>query len=109
MIFFKEFNMVKYLERNALKVWEELKVGKEVSLKKDEKNPNTILVKLGNSSLGELPEQECEIIRNFFKQGWEKAFKAWICKKNEEALYDQRISIAVYIISNSKKQKTEQK
>lgn len=110
VIFFKEFNVVKFLERGAFKVWEKLEIGKEVSLEgDDEKDPKTIIVKFDKIAFGELPKQESEIIRNFFKQGWGDVFKAWICKKNEEALYDQRISIAVYIISNSEKQKTEQK
>lgn len=110
VVFFKEFNVVKFLERGALEVWNKLKVGEQVSLEKDEKDPNIILVKLDNLPCGELPEQECKIIRDFFKQGWGGVFKAWICKRNEEALYDQRISIAVYIISNSNSEKvTEQK
>lgn len=104
VIFFKEFNVVKFLERGAFKVWEKLEIGKEVSLEgDDEKDPKTIIVKFDKIAFGELPKQESEIIRNFFKQGWKSAFKAWICKRDKEALYDQRISIAVYIIAAQQK------
>lgn len=37
VVFFKEFNVVKFLERGALEVWNKLKVGEQVSLEKDEK------------------------------------------------------------------------
>lgn len=42
VVFFKEFNVVKFLERGALEVWNKLKVGEQVSLEKDEKDPNII-------------------------------------------------------------------
>ena len=47
---------------------------------------------------GELPEKESKVISDLLKQGWDQIFEAYICKKDEDApLYDQRISIAVYI------------
>ncbi len=100
VIFFKEFNVVKILERGAFIVWEKLKVGKEVSLEPDKSDWKTILVKFEGSTFGELPEQESDIVRKFLKQGWKDAFEAHICKMDEKALYDQRISIAVYIKKN---------
>lgn len=102
VILFKEFNVVKILERGAFTVWDKLKVGEEVSFDHDESDWNSIVVKFDNTIFGELPEHESEIIRKFLEQGWKEAFKARICKKDEEALYDQRISIAVYIIKCDK-------
>lgn len=101
VIFFKEFNVVKILERGAFIVWEKLKVGKEVSLEPDKSDWKTILVKFEGSTFGELPEQESDIIRKFLKQGWKDAFEARICKRDEKALYDQRFSIAVYITKSA--------
>lgn len=98
VILFKEFNVVKILERGAFTVWKKLLVGEEVSLVSGESDWNPIVVKFEDTTFGELPEHESEIIRKFLKQGWINAFKARICKRDEEALYDQRISIAVYII-----------
>lgn len=47
---------------------------------------------------GELPEKESEVIKSFLKQKWNNVFEAYICKKDEAVpLYDQRISVAVYI------------
>ena len=50
---------------------------------------------------GELPEKESKVISDLLKQGWGQIFEAFICKKDKDApLYDQRISIAVYIKEN---------
>lgn len=95
--FFKEFNVVKFLERGAFRVWDKLGISKEVFLDLDEEDNKTIVVKFEDSIFGELLEQESEIIRKFLKQEWKGCFKAYICKKDEIALYDQRINIAVYI------------
>lgn len=96
-VFIKEFYVVKILERNGFSVWNKLKIGKKVNLIYDRADPKTIFVQFKHFLFGELPEQESEIIRNFLEQGWEDAFEARICKRDEKALYDQRISIAVYI------------
>ncbi|HJA56967.1 MAG TPA: hypothetical protein H9951_16620 [Candidatus Bacteroides intestinigallinarum] len=137
-IFFKEFNVDKILERGAFKVWEEIKVGKEVflELKSEDKEKDTVSVKVEKKVeilkgvidleelvketkgikgtveveksertvrsekivFGELPEKESKVISDLLKQGWDQIFEAYICKKDEDApLYDQRISIAVYI------------
>ena len=114
-IFFKEFNVDKTLERGAFKVWNEIEVGKEVFLELELPAKKTIVVKLEKSKkeedakvekleraeegiFGELPEKESEVIRNFLTQDWNDVFEAYICKKDKDApLYDQRISIAVYI------------
>lgn len=114
-IFFKEFNVDKILERGAFKVWEEIKVGKEVFLELEKPDEKTIVVKLEKSKkeetanvkkteraeggiFGELPEKESEVIKSFLKQKWDDVFEAYICKKDEAVpLYDQRISVAVYI------------
>jgi hypothetical protein len=117
-IFFKEFNVDKTLERGAFKVWNEIEVGKEVFLELELPAKKTIVVKLEKSKkeedakvekleraeegiFGELPEKESEVIRNFLTQDWNDVFEAYICKKDKDApLYDQRISIAVYIKEN---------
>lgn len=140
-LFFKEFNVDKILESGAFKVWEEIKVGKEVflELKSKDKEKDTVSVKVekkveilkgvidleelvkeikGTKGIkgtvevaksertvrsekivfGELPEKESKVISDLLKQGWDQIFEAYICKKDEDApLYDQRISIAVYI------------
>ena len=47
-LFFKEFNVDKILESGAFKVWEEIKVGKEVflELKSKDKEKDTVSVKV---------------------------------------------------------------
>lgn len=63
-LFFKEFNVDKILESGAFKVWEEIKVGKEVflELKSKDKEKDTVSVKVekkgGNS------ERECSFGRS---------------------------------------------
>ncbi len=104
-LFLKELNVTKILERGAFKVWEEIKVGEKVFLKLEETNKNTILVEVEKGGqkmvFGELPEKESEVIRSFLTQKWNDVFEAYICKKdNDVPLYDQRISIAVYIEEN---------
>lgn len=112
VIFFKEFNVVKILERGAFIVWKQISIGTEVFVELEEPENKIILVKIKvenkedvtkeiKVALGELPEKESEIIRNFLKQKWQSVFKAHICKMDKEALYDQRISIAVYITKSS--------
>lgn len=102
VIFFKEFNVVNILERGVFTIWDKLEISKKVFLDLDDEDNKTIVVRFGDPILegpifGELPEQESEIIRKFLKQGWKGVFKAHICKIDKKALYDQRISIAVYI------------
>lgn len=97
VIFFKEFNVVNILERGAFTIWDKLEISKKVFLELDDEDKKTIVVKFEGTKFGELPKQESEIIRKFLKQGWKGVFKAHICKIDKKALYDQRISIAVYI------------
>lgn len=75
-------------------------VAKEIKgTAKVEKSERTV----GNEKIvfGELPEKESKVISDLLKQGWGQIFEAFICKKDKDTpLYDQRISIAVYIKKN---------
>lgn len=96
-IFFKEFYVVKILERGAFKVWNEVNIGEEVYLELEK--GKTVLVKCQDGQVfGELPENESKIIRDLLIQEWTNIFKAFVCRKDAEVpQYDQHVSIAVYI------------
>lgn len=110
--FFKEFYVIKVLECNAFKHWPNIELGKEVAFKiynieqeKDDKdvdfNKDLIRVVLGEVDkgpiIGMLPKEESKVMKDILTNGWNIIFKGTICKVDEKAPYDQRISVAVYI------------
>lgn len=112
--FFKEFCVINTLECNAFKHWKDkdIEMGKEVyfkvySAEQDQANKDVdfdkdlirvVLKKNGKDSIiGMLPKEESKIMRDILINGWNTFFSGTICKVDEKAPYDQRISVAVYI------------
>lgn len=109
--FFKEFCVINTLECNAFKYWKDIKIGNEVRFKvyleqeQDKEDVDfdkdlirVVLKKKGKDLIiGMLPKEESKIMRDILKNGWNTFFSGTICKVDEKAPYDQRISVAVYI------------
>lgn len=107
-VFFKEFNIIKILEYQAFEIWEEIGVSNEVTLSLNYEN-GYIEVRLANPKegkenciIGVLPQEESKIIKYFLAANWKDVFKCWICKKDDNLQYDQRLHILVHINENQK-------
>ena len=111
--FFKEFNVIRILECNAFKCWENIKVGNNnISFKvydaNDAKSNNDVdfekdlirvILRIAGERqiIGMLPKEESKIMKDIIENKWTDVFNGVICKVDEKAQYDQRINVAVYI------------
>lgn len=89
-------------------VWDELKVGTPLKLVRDKDNhydENAVAVVYDNGEeflLGYIPAQHNETIAQLLEMGWTDIFSCRICKKNEEAHYENQIRLTVRIKRNGK-------
>lgn len=93
--YFKECYLEKIFHYDALEVWDELKIGKHLSLGFDD---NKVILKYSNESiLGELNTDDSKFIIDLVKQGWEEVFGVTISSIVEDASEDKRIKVVIYI------------
>lgn len=93
--YFKECYLEKIFHYDALELWDELKIGKQLSLGFDD---NKVILKYNNENiLGELNTDDSKFIIDLVKQGWQKAFVATISSIVEDASEDKRIKVVIYI------------
>lgn len=113
--FYKNFFVINVLKCNAFEHWEKIEIGNSVIFevygadnKKFSKNVDfdkelirVILDKDEYPIIGMLPEEESKFMKDIIKNDWTGIFKGVVCNKiDEDAQYDQRISVAVYIEPN---------
>lgn len=118
--FYKEIYVVNVLKCNTFKHWKKIKIGNRVTFEvyaADDKNiskdvdidKDLIRVILTHDedevlkekpTIGMLSEEEGKLMKDIIKNKWKDFFEGTICKIDEKAQYDQRISLAVYIKPN---------
>lgn len=90
-------------------VWNKLKIGEEVLLKRDLDNrhdPNAIAVQFCEGTtfdnlkvytIGYIPRECNEDLAKFMDMGWEEIFSCRITRIDEDAHYEQQIKLTVWI------------
>jgi hypothetical protein len=107
-LFFMECHLAGRQYHDADLVWDELKVGTPLKLVRDMDNrydENAVAVVYDNGEeflLGYIPAQHNETIAQLLEMGWTDIFSCRICKKNEEAHYENQIRLSVRIKRNGK-------
>lgn len=112
-LFFLECNLAGALYHDLDEVFEELKVGTELSLVRDKDNAydkNAVAVVYCKHHeeaqsdeeflIGYIPRRENETLAQLLEMGWSKIFKCTICRIDPEAHYEQQIHLKVSILRN---------
>ena len=96
--FFKECYLEKIFHYDALEVWDELKIGTQLSL---EDNGEIIILKDSKDHiLGELNPDDSKFIIDLLKQGWNRIWGATISSIVRDASENKRIKVVLYININ---------
>lgn len=115
--FYKESYVINVLKCNAFEHWDKIRIGSfvtfetynandEHSSKDVDKDLIRVILTYNDgdkeikATIGMLPEEEYKFMKDIIKNGWTDIFEGVICKKVDDAQYDQRISVAVYIKKN---------
>ena len=93
--YFKECYLEKIYHYDALEVWDELKIGTQLSL---EDNGEIIILKDSKDHiLGELNPDDSKFIIDLLKQGWNGVCGATISYLVENASENKSIKVVLYI------------
>lgn len=115
-IFVKECSVINIYHRDALKVWDQIKVGDKLELKKHSLNGNqggivdAKVIDLeyeyekdnGNEKIkciiGELSETDSTFIVDILNMGWDKVFSAYISYKDDNnPSENNKLKVVIYI------------
>ena len=111
-LFFKECHLAGARYNDLDEVFEELRVGTELELVRDEDNRydrNAVAVVyhqvddeglIEDYLIGYIPRDENETIAALLEMGWGEVFRCTICRINPEAHYEQQIHLKISIVRN---------
>lgn len=109
--FFKECYIQKTNRFEALEVWEELDMGKPLSIMYDEKKEH-IEIKFDKKVLGVLSDEDEKWLKIFLDAGWNNPeddksllFKGRISKFDSKADENKRLEVAIFVIDVEKDKK----
>lgn len=103
-MFFKECYIQKTNRFGALDVWDELGMGKTLSLKYDKKEEN-VEVLFEDKVLGVLSDEDAKSLITFFDAGWNNSegklalFNGKISKFDRSADENKRLEVAIFVQS----------
>lgn len=99
------FHIAGFTYWDGLEVFDDLKVGTELSLEADPSNgydPNAVKILFGETMLGYIPRGENEEISKFLQLGYFDLFYIKISRINSEAHTEKQISVTVKINKKTK-------
>lgn len=102
--FFKECLLQDIYHYEALEVWGELEIGKELSLDKDE-DKKVVLI-YGEKRIGRLSDDDAKFIYDFIEAGYKDVFVGIVSlKSGETADESKRLKVVIKIRENENKAK----
>lgn len=111
-LFFRECHLAGALYHDLDEVFEDLKIGTELELVRDEENrydKNAVAVVyrqvddeglIEDYMIGYIPRSENAPIAALLEMGWDKIFKCTICQINPEAHYENQIRLKISVVRN---------
>ena len=109
-IFVKECSVINIYHRGALKVWDKINVGVNLTLKKHSLNGKSkdiidakvidLEYKKGEKTwiIGELSETDSTFIVDILNMGWDKVFSAYISYKDDNnPSENNKLKVVIYI------------
>lgn len=85
--------------------YDELKVGKELRMVRDDKNrydPNAIALYCGEFKVGYIPKAENEIYATFMDMGWDEMFEVRINRVDADKHPEAQIGITIFVKERAK-------
>ena len=102
-LFLKECYVQDIVKNEGLKKWNELEIGKDLSLKYEE---GKVVVKKDANTIGTISNEDAEFIDDLLKMDWSEIFIARVSYKDEKILdSNKRLMVVIYI---NKKNKAEE-
>jgi HIRAN domain. len=99
------FHIAGFTYWDGLEVFEELKVGTELTIEAEPDNrhdPNAVKILFNETMLGYIPRDENEAISKFLQLGYSKLFSIRINRITPEAHTEKQISVTVKINKKNK-------
>lgn len=105
-LYFMECHIAGRQYHEAGEVWDKLTIGTELYLELDKENPhdlNAVAILYRDPSneeeylLGYVPRAENKTLSMFLEMGHSDIFECKLCRKDEEAHYEQQLSVTIKI------------
>lgn len=112
-LFFFECNLASRLYNDIDMVWDELKIGTRLLLRRELNNRhdiNAVAVvyrkedpmtgEVQDYRIGYIPRKKNEMIAQLLEMGWDNIFECHICRVNPDAHWEEQVSLIVRIVRN---------
>ena len=103
-LFLMECHIAGRKYHDADEVWDELKVGTQLTLKRDTENrydPNAVAIVYTKNDeeylLGYIPRDENDTLAAFLDMGWDDVFECRLSKVNEAVHYEEQLHATIRI------------